>query len=199
MCFWFKIVRLVAVAAVALGVGGASAATTLSSSSSAEFRLDTREGPRESDGSETLTYSSLWDGGTSSDVAIAQACGTPHTTNGTLVAGLSGEDVWNWTAQYDGVYTLTHATVTDGVTGKVETATFVVNGLGLPQMTIEASGYDDFYDGKGHGILVTVTDPTYATVSYALAEGGPYSTGPLLFTNVTDGAVSAGKEAEAES
>ena len=164
MCFWFKIVRLVAVAAVALGVGGASAATTLSSSSSAEFRLDTREGPRESDGSETLTYSSLWDGGPSSDVAIAQVCDTRRTTSETLVAGLSGEDVWNWAVQYDGVYTLTHATATGGVTGKVETATFVVNGLGLPQMTIEASGYDDFYDGKGHGILVTVTDPTYATV-----------------------------------
>ena len=198
MCFWFKIVRLVAVAAVALGVGGASAATTLSSSSSAEFRLDTREGPRESDGSETLTYSSLWDGGPSSDVAIAQVCGTPHTTNGTLVAGLSGEDVWNWTAQYDGVYTLTHATVTDGVTGKVETATFVVKGLGLPLMTIEASGYEGVYDGEGHGILVTVKDPAYATVGYALAEEGPYSGGPILFTNVTGGAVSVWYAATAE-
>ena len=198
MCFWFKIVRLVAVAAVALCAGIAPAATTISASSSAEFRLDTREGPRESDGSETLTYSSLWDGGPSSDVAIAQACGTPHTTNGTLVAGLSGEDVWNWTAQYDGVYTLTHATVTGGVTGKVETATFVVNGLGLPKMTIEASGYDGVYDGEGHGILVEVTEPTYATVSYALAEGGPYSTSPILFTNATDRAVSVWYAAEAE-
>ena len=198
MCFWFKIVRLVAVAAVALGVGGASAATTLSSSSSAEFRLDTREGPRESDGSETLTYSSLWDGGPSSDVAIAQACSTPHTTNGTLVAGLSGEDVWNWTAQYDGVYTLTHATVTGGVTGKVETATFVVNGLGLPKMTIEASGYDGVYDGEGHGILVAPKDPTDATVRYALAEEGPYADVPILFTNVTGGAVSVWYAAEAE-
>ena len=122
MRFWFKSVRLVAVAAVALCVEIAPAATTVSASSSAEFRLDTREGPRESDGSETLAYSSLWDGDSSSDVAIAQACGTPHTTNGVLVSGLAGEDVWNWTAQYDGVYTLTHATVTGGVTGKVETA-----------------------------------------------------------------------------
>ena len=198
MRFWFKSVRLVAVAAVALCVEIAPAATTVSASSSAEFRLDTREGPRESDGSETLAYSSLWDGDSSSDVAIAQACDTPHTTNGTLVAGLSGEDVWNWTAQYDGVYTLTHATVTDGVTGKVETATFVVNGLGLPQMTIEASGYEDFYDGKGHGILVTVKDPAYATVGYALAEEGPYSGGPILFTNVTGGAVSVWYAATAE-
>ena len=198
MCFWFKIVRLVAVAAVALCAGIAPAATTISASSSAEFRLDTREGPRESDGSETLTYSSLWDGGSSSSVEIAQVCDTRRTTSETLVAGLAGEDVWNWAVQYDGVYTLTHATATGGVTGKVETATFVVNGLGLPQMTIEASGYDDFYDGKGHGILVTVTDPTYATVSYALAEGGPYSTGPILFTNVTGGAVSVWYAVEAE-
>ena len=198
MCFWFKIVRLVAVAAVALCAGIAPAATTISASSSAEFRLDTREGPRESDGSETLTYSSLWDGGPSSDVAIAQACGTPHTTNGTLVAGLSGEDVWNWTAQYDGVYTLTHATVTGGVTGKVETATFVVNGLGLPKMTIEASGYDGVYDGEGHGILVAPKDPTDATLRYALAEEGPYSGGPILFTNVTGGAVSVWYAATAE-
>lgn len=198
MCFWFKSVRLVAVAAVALCVGIAPAATTISASSSAEFRLDTREGPRESDGSETLTYSSLWDGGPSSDVAIAQVCGTPHTTNGTLVAGLSGEDVWNWTAQYDGVYTLTHATITGGVTGKVETATFVVNGLGLPQMTIEVSGYDGVYDGEGHGILVAPKDPTDATVRYALAEEGPYSGGPILFTNVTGGAVSVWYAATAE-
>ena len=198
MCFWFKIVRLVAVAAVALCAGIAPAATTISASSSAEFRLDTREGPRESDGSETLTYSSLWDGGPSSDVAIAQACGTPHTTNGTLVAGLSGEDVWNWTAQYDGVYTLTHATVTGGVTGKVETAAFVVKGLGLPKMTIEASDYDGVYDGEGHGILVAPKDPTDATVRYALAEEGPYSGGPILFTNVTGGAVSVWYAATAE-
>lgn len=198
MCFWFKIVRLVAVAAVALCAGVAPAATTISASSSAEFRLDTREGPRESDGSEVLTYSSLWNGDSSSVVKIAQVCDTRRTTSETLVAGLSGEDVWNWTAQYDGVYTLTHATVTGGVTGKVETATFVVKGLGLPLMTIEASGYEGVYDGEGHGILVTVTDPTYATVGYALAEDGPYSNGPILFTNVTDGAVSVWYAAEAE-
>ncbi len=198
MCFCFKRLRLASVAVVALGVGVASAATTLSSSSSAEFLLDTREGPLESDGSETLTYSSLWDGGSSSSVEIAQVCDTRRTTSETLVAGLAGEDVWNWAVQYDGVYTLTHATATGGVTDKVETATFVVRGLGLPQMTVEASGYDEVFDGKGHGILVEVTEPTYATVSYALAEGGPYSTSPILFTNATDRAVSVWYAAEAE-
>ena len=198
MCFCFKRLRLASVAVVALGVGVASAATTLSSSSSAEFLLDTREGPLESDGSETLTYSSLWDVGSSSSVEIAQVCDTRRTTSETLVAGLAGEDVWNWAVQYDGVYTLTHATATGGVTDKVETATFVVRGLGLPQMTVEASGYDEVFDGKGHGILVEVTEPTYATVSYALAEGGPYSTSPILFTNATDRAVSVWYAAEAE-
>ena len=198
MSFWFKSVRIVAVAAVALGVGVASAATTLSSSSSAEFRLDTREGPRESDGSEVLTYSSLWNGDSSSVVAIAQVCDTPHTTNGTLVAGLGGEGEWDWAAQYDGVYTLSHATVTGGATGKVETAVFVVTGLGLPLMTIEASGYEGAYDGRGHGIHVTVTDPTYATVGYALAAEGPYSNDQILFTNEMDEAVSVWYAVEAE-
>lgn len=198
MCFWFKIVRLVAVAAVALCAGIAPAATTISASSSAEFRLDTREGPRESDGSEVLTYSSLWNGDSSSVVKIAQVCDTPHTTNGTLVAGLAGEGVWDWTAQYDGVYTLAHATATSGFMVNVETATFVVKGLGLPLMTIEASGYDGVYDGEGHGILVAPKDPTDATVRYALAEEGPYSGGPILFTNVTGGAVSVWYAATAE-
>ena len=129
---------------------------------------------------------------------IAQVCDTRRTTSETLVAGLAGEDVWNWAVQYDGVYTLTHATATSGFMVNVETATFVVKGLGLPLMTIEASGYEGVYDGEGHGILVTVTDPTYATVGYALAEDGPYSNGPILFTNVTDGAVSVWYAAEAE-
>ncbi len=104
----------------------------VASAVSSALLLDTREGPFESDGAETLTYSGLWDGNSNSVVTIAQACDTPCTTNGALVSGLNGEGEWSWTAQYDGTYTLTHVTIADGVTGKVETATFVVSGLGLP-------------------------------------------------------------------
>ena len=106
--------------------------------SSEAFRLDTREGARESVGAETLTYSCFWDGNPNSVVVISQATDTIYATNGVLVAGLAGEDVWNWSVQYDGIYTLTHATVTDGVTGKVETATFVVRGLGSPVADLTA-------------------------------------------------------------
>ncbi|MBO4708882.1 MAG: hypothetical protein J5727_03770 [Kiritimatiellae bacterium] len=115
-----------------------SLSVTSAEESSEAFRLDTREGARESVGAETLTYSCFWDGNPNSVVVISQATDTIYATNGVLVAGLAGEDVWNWSAQYDGIYTLTHATVTDGVTGKVETATFVVRGLGPPVADLTA-------------------------------------------------------------
>ena len=54
----------------------------------------------------------------------------------------------------------------------------------VSHITVEASGCDAVYDGEGHGIEVEVHDPASgATVTYALAEGGPYSSGPILFTN----------------
>lgn len=135
---WFKKMRFAVVAAVALGVGIASAAMVVSSASSAEFRFDTREGARESTGTETLAYSALWSGDSNSVVTISQACATPHVANGPVVDGLVLEGEWSWTAQYDGTYTLTHVTITDGVTGKVETATFVVSGLGPPMADLTA-------------------------------------------------------------
>ena len=135
---WFKKMRFAVVAAVALGVGIASAATVVSSASSAEFRFDTREGARESTGTETLAYSALWSGDSNSVVTISQACATLHVENGPVADGLVLEGEWSWTAQYDGTYTLTHATITDGVTGKVETATFVVSGLGPPMADLTA-------------------------------------------------------------
>ena len=138
---WFKKMRFAMLAAVALGVGAASAATVKSSATSAEFRFDTREGARESTGTETLTYSGLWSGDSNSVVTISQACATPHVVNGAVAEGLvlEGEQVWN--AEYDGEYTLTHATITGGVTGAVETATFVVKGLGYPPVQAEVTGF----------------------------------------------------------
>ena len=131
-CRWLKKVRFVAVAALALGAGVASAATVVASASSAEFRFDTREGVRESTGTETLAYSALWCGDSNSVVTISQECATPHVVNGPVADGLVLEGAQVWTAVYDGEYTLTHATITDGVTGVVETVTFVVRGLGYP-------------------------------------------------------------------
>ena len=84
---------------------------------SAPFRLDTRTGVRESGGVETLTYSSLWDGGVDATVTIAQ-------DGVALVEGLTGEGERVWNVQKAGTYVLTHTTYTNGVAGKVETATF---------------------------------------------------------------------------
>jgi len=61
----------------------------------------------------------------------------------------------------------------------------------------EASSYDGIYDGEGHGIAVTVTEPeSGALVKYALDEAGPYFEGEILFTNVTDTTVWYAVEAE---
>ena len=95
---WFKKMRFAVVAAVALSVGAASAATVVSSASSAEFRLDTREGARESAGTETLTYSSCWDGGDAATVKISHICATPHVEKGPGISGLGGEGERSWTA-----------------------------------------------------------------------------------------------------
>ena len=79
-------------------LGAAQAATTITS---ADFRLDLRPNPRESEGSETLTYSALWDGASESTVTITQ--------NGVaLVAGLVGEGERTWSVQETGTYTLKH-------------------------------------------------------------------------------------------
>lgn len=50
----------------------------------------------------------------------------------TIQAGLTGEGVRPWSVTRNGMYTLTHTTYTNGVAGKVETATFVVAGLDEP-------------------------------------------------------------------
>jgi len=79
--------------------------------------IDSRIGPRASDGDETLAYSSLWEGDADATVTIAQ--------DGVAIAeGLTGEGEQAWGVQKAGVYTLTHTTYTNGVAGNVETATF---------------------------------------------------------------------------
>ena len=81
---------------------------------SAPMVIDLRTAPRESGGDETLTYSSLWDGGEGATVTIAQ--------DGTaLAANLTGEGERAWSVPYNGTYELTHVTYTNGVASKAET------------------------------------------------------------------------------
>ena len=102
----------------------------VTSAASAEFRLDTREGPLPSDGTETLAYSSIWHGDTNATVTILQNGDEDEP----VASGLLDEGDAVWQVFEDGTYTLTHKTVveTDGPAVSddepVETATFVVRG-----------------------------------------------------------------------
>ena len=122
--------RLSRTAAFTLGclgmlLGGATNAATVTTTTE-PFRLSIRhDGIRPSMGDETLTYSDLWDGGDGATVAIAQ--------DGAAIAeGLAGEGERAWSVARNGTYTLTHTTYTNGVAGKVETATFAVTGRDVP-------------------------------------------------------------------
>ncbi len=98
----------------------------VASASSDFFALDTCAGPRESDGTETLTYSTLWGGVSNATVAILQ--------DGVQVAGptelAEAEGEWDWSVSENGTYVLEHVTLADGGTSAVERATFVVSGIG---------------------------------------------------------------------
>ena len=62
------------------------------------------DGVRQSAGTETLTYSSQWDGGDGATVTIAE--------NGVVVSdGLSGEGTRPWSVTRNGTYVLTHTTI----------------------------------------------------------------------------------------
>ena len=150
--------RLSRTAAFTLGclgmlLGGAVNAATVTAMTE-PFRLSIRhDGIRPSMGDETLTYSGLWDGGDGATVAIAQ--------DGAAIAeGLAGEGECAWSVARNGTYTLTHTTYTNGVAGRVETATFVVTGRDVPfgADDVVTTGYTGVYDGQSHGIGVTVAE-----------------------------------------
>ena len=117
---------------------GASVSVTTS-----EFRLSIKhDGVRQSTGAETLTYGSRWDGDVGATITIAQ-------DGSVLQSGLSGEGMVPWSVERNGTYVLTHTTYTNGVAGKVETATFVVTGKEIPvgELDIDWGERSFVYDG----------------------------------------------------
>ena len=147
-----------------------------------EFALSIKhDGMRMSHGAETLTYSSRWDGDEESTVTLAQDGAT------LLVEGLMGEGVRPWSVTRNGTYTLTHTTYTNGVAGKVETATFVVSGLDEPfgASDVTVANYADVYDGQPHGIGVTVADGIAGVAKkYATDPSVPFTEELPTLTNV---------------
>ncbi len=78
---------------------------------------------------------------------------------------------------------------------------FTISPAGEPPATIvhTVTSYEGVYDGAGHGITVSVTTPeTGAVVKYALDEAGPYAEEEILFTNVTETAVTVWCTVEAD-
>ena len=120
-----RIHGILTLAVVGTLLGGATNAATVTATTDA-FRLSIKhDGIRQSAGDETLTYSSKWDGGDGATVTIAQ-------DGAALVEGLTGEGERAWSVTRNGTYVLTHTTYTNGVAGKVESATFVVTGKDVP-------------------------------------------------------------------
>ena len=146
-----------------------------------EFTLSIKhDGVRMSRGIETLTYSSRWGGGEDAAVTLAQ-------DGETIQAGLTGEGVRPWSVTRNGMYTLTHTTYTNGVAGKVETATFVVAGLDEPfgAADVTVANYADVYDGQPHGIGVTVADGIAGVAKkYATDPSVPFTEERPTLTNV---------------
>ena len=141
--------------------GFSSTATSLPvgiAGESAPILLDILEGPRNSLGDETLTYSSLWDGGENATVTIAQ-------DGEAIAANLTGEGEQAWSVPYNGTYVLTHTTYTNGVAGKVETATFAVTGKVDPP---SISYVDRAWDG-GAVVASNATCAAYKPVTSGMS------------------------------
>ncbi len=158
-----------------------SAVIVVQAGESVPFQLDTKDGSRESEGIETLTYSSFWDGDANATVTIAQ--------DGVAIAeGLTGEGEWNWSVSRNGTYVLTHTTYTNGVAGVVETATFVVTGKDVPfaDGDVVVTGYSDAYDGAAHGVGVAAREGIdEVVVRYAVDTGGGQGLPALPWADVS--------------
>lgn len=179
----FRLAMALASATSEHGIEEGVSYDSVCSAESASVTIDSRVGIRGSLDDETLTYSGLWNGGEGATVTIAQ-------DGVALVEGLTGEGERAWSVTRNGTYVLTHTTYTNGVAGKVETATFVVTGKDVPfaEGDVTVADYSAKYNGAAHGIGVTVADGIEnVELKYAVGDGTPtlpWETEPPMLTDV---------------
>ena len=87
------------------------------------FLLDTMEGPRVAEKTETIAYSTVWGEGAPTDaVAVVEL-------DGVVLNSETGEGIVNWTSVCNGTHVLTHKVMSgDTQYGDTLTATFLVEG-----------------------------------------------------------------------
>ena len=74
------------------------------------------------------------------------------------------------------------ATVTSNTDGTI-TVSYTFTATDKGRINYSSSDYSAAYDGQAHGITVTVTDPTDATITYS-TDGTTYSTTNPIYTDV---------------
>ena len=157
---------------------GAGQAGVVCAAETAAVAIDSIGGVRDSDGRETLAYSSWWDGDESATVTIAEG--------GTVLAeGLSGEGDFNWNATRSGTCVLTHTTYTNGVEAKVETASFNISAQNIAFARVDVDCSDVTYRGTAYEPPLSVTldgQTLVAGTDYTLAYSNNVDVGTATIT-----------------
>ena len=117
-----------------IAVAAALAAMTGWAGESAEFRLDTMDGPRTARSVETIAYSTAWNGGSTATVAVDGV--SIKEAN----APASGDVVWNAAQATPGTHTLTHTCGGDTLTAVFDV---VQAPLPPPTLSVETADWTD--------------------------------------------------------
>ena len=138
-----------------------------------ETAIDLRADPRrvEPGESERMAFSAKWANPSQTAASVEIALdGAPYLT----LPG--GEGTFGWTPDRGGLFTFTHTAVdaSGNPFGDAYQASFLVDNYTFGDGDITASGWSGVYDGQSHSISVASTVDG-ATVKYATAQAGPYS------------------------
>ena len=136
------------------------------------FRLDLRPSPRvvAAGATESLAYSTRWDGGDAAAIAL----------DGEAFGSYAGEGTANWTPTASGLYAFTHSASLGGAAvGETLTASFLVEGADASDLTILATS--DLKEGTGIALGGVPAGWTlhYTTDGSVPTAASPEYTGPF--------------------